>query len=84
MRWHSSSISISRRSTSLSPLDHVGAQLIVAVEQGLGRLGDHPFHHAAHLQQHLAYAIEILVQSSFHEECFLSPEDLNSSRASGL
>ena len=47
--------------------DHLGAELVVTLEQRLGRLGDHPFHHAAHLQQHLAHAIEILVQSSFHE-----------------
>jgi len=47
-------------------LDHLGAELIVAVEQRLRGLGDHALHHAAHLEQSLAYPVEILIQSSFH------------------
>jgi hypothetical protein len=47
-------------------VDHLVGRLVVAVEQGLRRLGDHALHHPSHLEQGLAHPVEILVQSSFH------------------
>src|SRR5690606_27804678 len=38
----------------------------VAFDEGVHRLADHPFDEAAHAQQRLADAVEILVAVSFH------------------
>src|SRR6185369_3050477 len=48
-------------------LDDLGAESRFALEEGLRRLRDHPLHHSSHAQQHLPYAIEVLIQTSFHD-----------------